>query len=49
MFWIANNACDIVRERSLITAGRELEGKLKIFNKISQPVRILPNGFVAQQ
>ena len=33
-------------ERSLIMAGRGLEGKLKIFNKISQPIRILQNGFV---
>ena len=38
-----------LRKRSLIMAGRGLEGKLKIFNKISQPIRILQNGFVAQQ
>ena len=35
------------RERSLIMAGRRLEGKLKIFNKMSQPIQILQDDFVA--
>ena len=43
------NSTEMLRERSLIMAGRGQEGKFEIFNKISQPIRILQNGFVAQQ